>query len=93
MPEGFSKKEKKRFLKKGEIFSLMKRKKLTTACSFCGKDRNEVREMLLGPPGINICNECVGVCVKTLYDKQGYFIMAGSGRRSGKRRGILYRRY
>lgn len=30
-------------------------------CSFCGKPKAEV-EMLIGGPGVCICDECVGLC-------------------------------
>lgn len=30
-------------------------------CSFCGKQRNEVRKLIAGP-NVYICNECVGLC-------------------------------
>ncbi len=31
-------------------------------CSFCGKEKSEVKQMIASPtPDINICNECVDV--------------------------------
>jgi len=30
-------------------------------CSFCGKSEAEVRNLVAGPDGVAICNECVGV--------------------------------
>ena len=32
-------------------------------CSFCGKEQNEVRNLIAGPEAIFICNECVDLCV------------------------------
>ena len=61
-------------------------------CSFCGKSRDQVKAIINGP-SVCICNECIKVCIGILYDHQGYFVMAHSGRRSGKRRGLLYRRF
>ncbi len=31
-------------------------------CSFCGKDQSEVRKIVSGPSGVNICSECIQVC-------------------------------
>ena len=31
-------------------------------CTFCGKSRHHVESLIAGPPGINICNECVDLC-------------------------------
>lgn len=31
-------------------------------CSFCGKDQSEVRKIVSGPNGVNICSECIQVC-------------------------------
>ena len=31
-------------------------------CSFCGKDRTEVRKLIAGP-GVYICDECTQLCV------------------------------
>ena len=30
-------------------------------CSFCGKNRDQVRKLIAGPT-VNICDECVGLC-------------------------------
>jgi DNA-binding transcriptional MerR regulator len=34
----------------------------TYRCSFCGKDRSEIRRMIAGPNRVYICNECVDLC-------------------------------
>src|SRR6056297_155798 len=31
-------------------------------CSFCGKDQSEVKKIVSGPNGVNICSECIQVC-------------------------------
>jgi ATP-dependent Clp protease ATP-binding subunit ClpX len=31
-------------------------------CSFCQRPREEVGRLIVGPPGVFICDECVGVC-------------------------------
>ncbi len=31
-------------------------------CSFCGKDQSEVKKIVSGANGVNICNECIQVC-------------------------------
>ena len=40
-------------------------KKSTTAstfCSFCGRPRSDVKALIAGPDGLNICDECVDIC-------------------------------
>lgn len=39
-------------------------------CDFCGKNSEEVREMISSPNGSNICDECVKACEDMLKDKQ-----------------------
>ena len=31
-------------------------------CSFCGKGESQVKRMIAGPNGLNICDECVEIC-------------------------------
>lgn len=31
-------------------------------CSFCGKPKKETRKLVAGPPGVYICDECIGIC-------------------------------
>lgn len=38
-------------------------------CSFCGKTAEEVRKLIAGP-GVNICDECVGLCVQIVDDDE-----------------------
>ncbi len=39
-------------------------------CDFCGKNSEEVREMISSPNGSNICDECVKACEDMLKEKQ-----------------------
>lgn len=39
-------------------------------CSFCAKDRSEVRRMIAGPNGVFICNECVALCNQVIEDAE-----------------------
>ncbi|MFV1958280.1 MAG: ATP-dependent Clp protease ATP-binding subunit ClpX [Planctomycetota bacterium] len=39
-------------------------------CTFCGKSRHSVESLIAGPPGINICNECVELCNTILLEEQ-----------------------
>ncbi len=32
------------------------------SCSFCKKVQNRVRHLIAGPPGVQICDRCVGIC-------------------------------
>lgn len=36
-------------------------------CSFCGKSQKAVSQLIGGPGGIAICNECVGLCDQILH--------------------------
>ena len=38
-------------------------------CSFCGKDQSEVKKIVSGPNGVNICSECIQVCNYILKDE------------------------
>jgi ATP-dependent Clp protease ATP-binding subunit ClpX len=38
-------------------------------CTFCGKSRHHVESLIAGPPGINICNECVELCNTILLEE------------------------
>jgi ATP-dependent Clp protease ATP-binding subunit ClpX len=38
-------------------------------CTFCGKTRAAVDSLIAGPPGINICNECVELCNTILLEE------------------------
>lgn len=45
-------------------------KKEVLICSFCGKHKNQVRNLLAGP-GVSICNECIEAAVD-LIDNAGW---------------------
>lgn len=40
-------------------------------CSFCDKHRREVKALICGPPGLYICDECVGLC-REILEANGY---------------------
>ncbi|MBR2789896.1 MAG: ATP-dependent Clp protease ATP-binding subunit ClpX [Eggerthellaceae bacterium] len=40
-------------------------------CAFCGKTSNEVNAMVSGPKGVNICDECVSICVEAMSHELG----------------------
>jgi len=35
-------------------------------CSFCGRDKSEIKKLIMGPAGNNICNECIEQCLDIL---------------------------
>jgi len=35
---------------------------MTQKCSFCGKGKGEVQQLIAGPNSIFICNECIDIC-------------------------------
>ena len=39
-------------------------------CSFCGRDYNEVNRMIAGPNGVFICDNCVGICHRILFEDE-----------------------
>ncbi|MBQ2201094.1 MAG: hypothetical protein II412_00850, partial [Clostridia bacterium] len=40
-------------------------------CSFCGKQRSEVRKLIAGP-NVYICNECVELCREIVQEDMRY---------------------
>jgi len=40
------------------------------ACSFCGRDREEVAHLIAGPNSVSICNECVERCNELLAEDE-----------------------
>lgn len=38
-------------------------------CSFCGKSQDQV-DFLIAGPQVEICNECVNLCVQIILDKK-----------------------
>jgi ATP-dependent Clp protease ATP-binding subunit ClpX len=41
----------------------------TETCTFCGKSRFKVKSLISGPPGVNICNECIEICNTILLEE------------------------
>jgi ATP-dependent Clp protease ATP-binding subunit ClpX len=39
-------------------------------CSFCGRDYSEVNRMIAGPNGVYICDNCVGICHRILFEDE-----------------------
>ncbi len=42
---------------------------MTHYCSFCHRAEHEVQRLIAGPDGVNICDECVGLCVEILEEE------------------------
>jgi ATP-dependent Clp protease ATP-binding subunit ClpX len=40
-------------------------------CSFCDKSRHYVQNLIQGPPGVFICNECIDICNSILVQEDG----------------------
>jgi len=38
-------------------------------CSFCNRPESEVQRLIAGPDGVNICDECVALCVEILEEE------------------------
>ncbi len=38
-------------------------------CSFCNRPESEVQRLIAGPEGVNICDECVALCVEILEEE------------------------
>ena len=38
-------------------------------CSFCGKAEDQVRRMINGPAGVNICEDCVQICSEMIAEE------------------------
>ncbi len=41
-------------------------KEQVLVCSFCGKTQKEVRKLIAGPGGVNICDGCVALCAEVV---------------------------
>ncbi|MCB9497522.1 MAG: ATP-dependent Clp protease ATP-binding subunit ClpX [Fibrobacteria bacterium] len=53
-------------------------------CSFCGKPGDEVGRLVTGPDGVNICDECVGMCNEILGQEVTHAAGAAKGKPGGK---------
>ena len=40
-------------------------------CAFCGRSRSEVGILVMGPDGVNICDECAEICIQMTKDQAG----------------------
>jgi ATP-dependent Clp protease ATP-binding subunit ClpX len=40
------------------------------SCTFCEKPRRQVQNLIAGPPGVYICNECVDLCNTILVERK-----------------------
>ena len=47
-------------------------------CTFCGKGRYKVQSLVSGPPGVNICNECIEICNTILVEEDRKQALAAS---------------
>ncbi|MAB91281.1 MAG: ATP-dependent Clp protease ATP-binding subunit ClpX, partial [Planctomycetes bacterium] len=47
-------------------------------CTFCGKGRYKVQSLVSGPPGVNICNECIEICNTILVEENRKQALAAS---------------
>lgn len=43
---------------------------LIEICTFCGRDCNQVKLLIAGPPGIFICDECINLCNSILNQRR-----------------------
>ncbi len=48
-------------------------------CSFCGKLKKDAKKLVAGPPGIYICDECIGICSDIIEDDFDEAEYASSG--------------
>lgn len=39
-------------------------------CSFCGKTHHQVQQLVAGPGGVYICDECIGLCLEIIQEEQ-----------------------
>lgn len=53
-------------------------KRTATRCSFCGRPEEQISQLVAGPAGVNICDECVGLCQTIIHEKDSQY--AGSSR-------------
>ncbi len=41
----------------------------TLRCSFCGKNQEQVKRLIVGPKDVFICDECIGVCAEIIEEE------------------------
>lgn len=65
------------------------KKNTTIKCSFCGKSQKQVGQLIAGPDGIYICDECIKTCNDILnYDFKNQFEDDMFGTDNGKERNL-----
>src|SRR5262250_1272540 len=59
----------------------------TLYCSFCGKSQHEVAKLIVGPPPVLICDECVDICTGVVEpdDDRELFRLMKASEESGRR--------
>jgi ClpX C4-type zinc finger/Glyoxalase superfamily protein len=59
----------------------------TLYCSFCGKSQHEVAKLIVGPPPVLICGECVDICTDVVEpdDEKELFRLVKANEESGRR--------
>ena len=57
--------------------------KNNVVCSFCGKNQDEVMQLIAGPAGVFICDQCVDVCY-SLIDAENDDLALGNNKKVGK---------
>jgi hypothetical protein len=59
----------------------------TLYCSFCGKSQHEVLKLIMGPPPLFICDECVDICTDVVEPDDGkeLFRLMKADEESGRR--------
>lgn len=60
-------------------------KKPISRCSFCGRGDDEVEQLIAGPAGVFICNDCTDLCATIVDEKQA---QDGSGGKHGRERDV-----
>jgi ATP-dependent protease Clp ATPase subunit len=43
--------------------------KIESRCSFCSKGQEQVHRLVAGSGGVNICNECVDLCLEIMVEE------------------------
>ena len=46
----------------GDNVANTKGTRMTYHCSFCGKSQDQVQQLISGPGGVRICDECIDLC-------------------------------
>jgi len=39
-------------------------------CSFCDKSQDSVKQLVAGPRGVYICNECIDLCQQIIHEEE-----------------------